>query len=266
MTTNVLLENEKVIADMEDNMREKLRYVASKLPIMSTEQIKEVSVVDSALPSDTFNTAFGGQIDENVAREVFSYYRKNEQPMAWWVGPTSSSKDTDRYLESAGFLHDELDIGMACDLTQVAQDYQFPEKLSVRKCVTPTDYADFGEVLASIFDPSDEQVKVFYNKVSTLHADETKDMILFIGYEDNSPVATSCLFLTNVAGVYDIATKPDKRKLGYGSAMFYRALVEAKKLGLRRSVLQSSPDGLNIYKRFGFEEVCEFNVWSNSLK
>jgi len=45
--------------------------------------------------------------------------------------------------------------------------------------------------------------------------------------------------------------------------MFYYALMEAKKLGLKQFTLQASSDGLNIYKRFGFEEICEFNVWNN---
>ena len=50
---------------------------------------------------------------------------------------------------------------------------------------------------------------------------------------------------------------------GYGSAMFYTALIEAKNQGFNVGVLQASPDGLNIYKRFGYKEICEFNVWSN---
>lgn len=265
MNNNIVAENEIVIAEMENNMREKLKYVASKLGTMRTENIKGVSVVDTALPSDTFNTAFGGQITDEVAKEVFSYYKKNNQPMAWWIGPNSDSELTNKDLEDAGFTRDELDIGMVCDLTQVADDYQSPEGLTIHKCTTSAEYADFGEVLASIFDPPDEQVKVFYNKMATISAADIKDMVLFIGYEGAAPIATSCLFLTDVSGIYDIATRPEKRNLGYGSAMFYRALIESKKMGLRKSVLQASPDGLNIYKRFGFKELCKFTVWSNQL-
>lgn len=266
MNNSILSEDEKVIAEMENNMREKLKYVASKMSSMCVENIKGVSVVDTTLPSDTFNTAFGGQIRDDVTQEIFSYYKKNNRPMAWWVGPNSVSDFTDKCLGNAGFTHDELDIGMVCDLTQLIDDCQPPEKLTIHQCTTPEDYADFGEVLASIFDPPDEQVKVFYNKMAKLHSDSIKDMILFIGYEGNHPVATSCLFLTDVAGIYDIATRPEKRNLGYGSAMFYRALIESKKIGLTKSVLQASPEGLNIYKKFGFKELCKFNVWSNQPK
>ncbi len=186
--------------------------------------------------------------------------------MAWWIGPNSASDVTNKCLDNAGFVCNELDIGMVCDLIQVVDNYRFPERLVIRKCTTPRDYAGFGEVLASIFDPPDECVKVFYNKMATMNPSDIKNMILFVGYEDDSPITTSCLFLTDVSGIYDIATRPEKRKLGYGSAMFYRALIESKKMGLKKSVLQASPDGFNLYKKFGFKEICEFNVWNNLIK
>lgn len=261
-----LSEDEKAISEMENNLREKLKYVASKLNSMQVENIQGVSVVDSGLLSDTFNTAFGGQIKEETALEVFSYYKKNNLPMAWWIGSSSASVFVDKCLEKAGFFHDEIDIGMVCDLTQVIDHYELPEELTIVKCLTPKDFADFGDVLASIFDPPEIQVQVFYNKMATLNSDDIKDMILFVGYEGVHPVATSCLFVTDVGGIFDVATRPEKRNLGYGSAMFYRALIESKRRGLKKSILQSSSDGLNIYKRFGFKELCQFNVWSNQIK
>lgn len=265
MKNHILVEDKESLMEMENNMREKFKYVASKLDTMRTENIKGISVVNTTLSSDTFNTAFGGHIEDHIAQEIFLYYKKTNQPMAWWIGPSSASEYTQKCLEKAGFVLNELDVGMVCHPIEDI-NYQFPEKLIIRQCTTLKDYNDFGEVLASIFNPPDEQVKVFYNKMATLSSEETKDMILFVGYEENRPVATSCLFITNVAGIYDIATRPEKRNLGYGSAMLYHTLMESKKRDLRRSVLQASPDGINIYKRFGFEEVCHFTVWSNRVK
>ena len=99
--------------------------------------------------------------------------------------------------------------------------------------------------------------------MADLPSNSIKDMVLFVGYENGYPVASSCLFLTEVAGIYDVATRPNKRKLGFGSALFYQALQEAKQRKYETAVLQASPDGLGIYKRFGFKEVCQFNVWCN---
>ena len=183
--------------------------------------------------------------------------------MAWWIGPGSQTPDSDFILQSAGFHHAEYDVGMACDLTAVTLDYELPESLEVKECALPQSFSDFGVVLASIFSPEDDYVKTFYNQLAELDAASIPSLKLFIGYEQNKAVAISGLFLTKCAGFFDIATRPEHQKKGYGSAMFYAALVHAKKLGYEVGVLQASPDGLNIYKRFGFKEVCDFNVWSN---
>lgn len=254
-----------MIAEMENNMREKLKYVAARHPSMKVKKIADISIVDSNLPSDTFNTAFGGKIDEKSAKEIFNYYMKRKLPMAWWLGPSSIGKEAHDNLERACFTHDEIDIGMLCDTTEEIQDCIMPAGLTIRTCHTPKDFADFGDVLASIFTPADSQVKTFYTKLADIDAKKRKEMILFVGYNEIVPVATACLFLTDVAGIYDVSTRPDKRQMGYGSALFHRALVEAKQLGFKRGVLQASPDGLGIYKRFGFKKTCEFHVWGNRI-
>lgn len=264
---NRIVTSKKVdILAMEKNMREKLRYLPSKLTGMRVANIQGISLVDTGLPSDMFNTAFGGDITDETAREVFSYYQNNHEPMAWWIGPSSSSERTSKSLKDAGFVYDELDIGMVCDLTKVPGDHEPAKGLTIRRCKTPREYTDFGQVLTALSSPPDGQIERFYRKIGTISPKDREDLVLFIGYEGKTPVATSCLFVTSVAGIYDIATRPEKRRRGYGSAMFYQALMAAKKMGLRKGVLQASPDGLNIYKRFGFQETCRFTVWSNAIK
>ncbi len=246
---------------IEDNLKQKLRYIASKHHSMKVFDFNGVSIVDSKLSSDTFNTAFGGKIDAQTAKEVFLYFKNI--PMAWWVGPSSDTDDARIALRKSGFVHEEVDIGMVCDLTKFSKDYEIPSTFKIRKCRTLQDYKDFGDVLSSGFDPVDEQVKIFYQNMAILSSDETEDMILYVGYENNDPVSCSSLFLTDVAGIYDVVTRSDKRRLGYGSAIFYQTLLEAQARNYSKAVLQASPDGLNLYKSFGFVELCQFNVWSN---
>ena len=118
-------------------------------------------------------------------------------------------------------------------------------------------------MLASIFEPRCEYVERFYSKVSAISIKDRIKLRLFVGYVDDEPVATAAVFFSDVAGIYDVSTRPDMQKKGYGSAIFYSALKFARESGCKDIVLQASKDGLGIYKRFGFQEVCEFNVWSN---
>lgn len=247
---------------MEMNMQRKLAYVPSRQKGMEVLEFGDVLVVNSNFPSDTFNTTYGGKITKEHADLVFDYYKSRNLPMAWWIGPSSHTAASDAILQNAGFHHAEYDVGMACDLTAVPQDYELPESLEVKECVFHQSFSDFGAVLASIFTPEDEFVKIFYGKLAELDPALTPALKLFIGYEQGKAVAISSLFLTECAGFFDIATRPEHQKKGYGSAMFYTALLQAKKLGYEVGVLQASPDGLNIYKRFGFQGICDFNVWS----
>ncbi|KTD35191.1 GNAT family N-acetyltransferase [Legionella israelensis] len=265
LTANDLNNNELIKIRMENNMREKLAYIPARHPKMDVIEIGSTLVVNSALPSDTFNTAFGGQIDGSTAKRVFDYYREKNFPMAWWVGPSSQTEYTDETLQAAGFNHDEYDVGMVANLLSLPE-YSYPGQLEIKQCETDADFNDFGEVLSSIFAPYPEeaQVKRYYQQLHLVPAQDRPDLKLFVGYINGKAVSTAGLFLTDCAGIFDISTRPEERQKGYGTALFYRALEEAKSLGQQVSVLQASPDGLNIYKRFGFQQIGDFNVWSNA--
>ena len=167
-------------------------------------------------------------------------------------------------MQAAGFVNDELDIGMYCDFAKNGlQQYQIPDKLVIKECLNHKDFSDFGRVRASVFEPRCKHVENFYEKVSTIPSQDRENLKLFVGYIDDEPIASACVFFSDVAGIYDVSTRPDMQKKGYGSAIFYTVLRFALQNGYKDIVLQASQDGLGIYKRFGFEQICEFNVWSN---
>ena len=264
LTINHLNNNELIKIRMENNIRKKLSYIPARHPKMNVTEIGSTLIVDAALPSDTFNTAFGGCIDKQVAKAVFNYYREKNYPMAWWVGPSSQAEFTDKNLQAAGFHCNEYDVGMVASLLSLSH-YSYPAQLDIRQCETKADFNDFGEVLSSIFSLSSEetQVKRYYQQLHLIPAQERPDLMLFVGYVNRKPVSTAGLFLTDCAGIFDISTRPEERQKGYGTALFYSVLEKAKSLGQQISVLQASPDGLSIYKRFGFQQIGGFHVWSN---
>lgn len=263
--SDIRLGNMDIITSMEDNMYHKLQYIPSKINTMHVDKIGDTLVVNSGLPSDTFNTAYGGKISQQRAERVMEYYLSRKMPMVWWIGPSSAhDENIEGDIESAGFVYDEYDVGMYCDLNSTnLGKYAHPDDLKVIQCNNTQDFLDFGDVLASIFNPTDEHVKMFYSKIQDIPQSARKNLVLFVGYVNGRPVSTSGLFVTDVAGIYDVSTRPEERERGYGSAMFYATMIYAKSKGLRIGVLQASSDGINIYKRFGYQEICEFHAWSN---
>jgi ribosomal protein S18 acetylase RimI-like enzyme len=84
----------------------------------------------------------------------------------------------------------------------------------------------------------------------------------YLGVLDDKPVATSLLYPGGgVAGIYNVATLPEARRQGIGSALTVAPLLQAHTWGYRIGTLQSTPMGLNLYRRLGFREYCRFQVY-----
>ena len=218
----VKLEKMDIINSMEKNMYHKFQYIPSKINTMNVDKLGDTLVVNSGLQSDTFNTAYGGKISKERVNKVREYYLNHKMPMAWWTGPSSGKNQNIKDdMEAAGFIHDELDAGMYCDLSPINFDeYNLPKNLKIIECNNSRHFTDFGNVLASVFNPVDDCVKTFYSKAHSIPSRERDNLMLFVGYINDKPVSTSGIFITDVAGIYDISTHPKERGRGYGSSMF----------------------------------------------
>ena len=53
----------------------------------------------------------------------------------------------------------------------------------------------------------------------------------------------------NIAGIYYVATLPNQRGKGYGTAMMQHLLSRAKQKDYRLAGLEASSEGINIYNR-----------------
>jgi len=49
------------------------------------------------------------------------------------------------------------------------------------------------------------------------------------------------------------------RKRGIGTALTVKAMMDAKELNYRASILQSSDAGFGVYQKIGFQKFCNLN-------
>lgn len=71
-------------------------------------------------------------------------------------------------------------------------------------------------------------------------------------------VCTSMVFFHGgLAGIYAVATLPEARRLGLGACATAEPLRQAKALGYRVGVLQSSEAGHSVYRKIGFADYGE---------
>jgi ribosomal protein S18 acetylase RimI-like enzyme len=92
-----------------------------------------------------------------------------------------------------------------------------------------------------------------------------RDFVCWVGYRDGLPVATAATVSAHgVIGLYNVATAPEYRHRGYGEAITRHAIDEAlRSTEATRIVLQSTADGLSLYRRMGFQPVTRVLVYSS---
>ena len=249
---------------LAENMKAKFGYLPKQIEGMEVYNIDQFQVVNASLQSDTFNTIFGGKPTLSQARSIMEHTIDINMPMAWWC--IGSIHDVQAPMINAGFVLDEHDIGMSCMHTELSIEPSQPaSQLRIEPCNDEKTMLDFGAVLASIFDPVDQAVQSFYQRCSILSYEQMESMTLLVGYEGDVPVTTGAIFSSDTcAGIYDIATHPDMRRRGYGSAMFQETVRLAIEMGHSHIVLSASEKGQTIYERNGFVPICDITVWSNA--
>jgi ribosomal protein S18 acetylase RimI-like enzyme len=89
------------------------------------------------------------------------------------------------------------------------------------------------------------------------------DFAAYVGYIDGEPVSTAATVTgEGVIGVYNVATTPGQQRRGYGEAIMRHAIEQARlKHGVTRTILQSTPAGLELYQRMGYRIVTNVAVF-----
>ena len=79
---------------------------------------------------------------------------------------------------------------------------------------------------------------------------------------NGTPVGTSELFLgAGVAGIHGVTTLPEYRGRGIATAMTYAPLLHAREQGYRVGVLFSSEMAIDIYRKMGFQEYGQGDIY-----
>lgn len=89
--------------------------------------------------------------------------------------------------------------------------------------------------------------------------------IAFIAEHENKVVGFSGMVIQRIPGnfslidgmagyILNMYTIPDYRKNGICSALLNKLIEEGKTFGLKKFFLHASPDGIELYKRYGFSD------------
>jgi predicted GNAT family acetyltransferase len=216
-----------------------------------------------------FNGVLCSQLPENsdtaFIEDSIQYFRaQNVSSFTWWMEPHLKCADWEPILSPYGFGLSKDTPGMAVDIQPMDEPAQVLNGLEIREVV---DAASL-RIWAHIFTAGYGLPAKWESSVHGLEQRLGLDLPIrnFLAYWNGEPAATSTLFLgAGVAGIYNVATMPGARGQGIGGAMTLRPLQEAREMGYRIGILQSSDMGFNVYQKLGFRHLCQIEYFHLTL-
>lgn len=262
------LSDAALVAAIEENLSDQFAIFARYMPQASWRDDGETEVFLTGIPSSLFNGVFQAQLDEDQLdtkiEDAMAVFKAIGAPMYWWTGPATRPVDLGKHLQAHGLQHEYDFPGMGIDLLTLG-DAQPPAGLTIKPVRDAQSLRTWCDVLTRGFG------------MPGLVGDAYLDMFVgtglgvelpwrwYLGLLEGEPVATSMLALSaGVAGIYYVATLPEARGRGIGTAMSLRPLLDAREMGYRAGILRSSEMGVGVYRRLGFQEYCKIGryVWT----
>ncbi len=205
-------------------------------------------------------------VDDLIETALVHFRSLNIRKLSWLVHEGVSSTEIYKALLAHGLtFRESFATEMAVDLSSLTED--LPTHPDLRIVPVADEYAlrQWIHVASIGFRISEKFEKVWYNFfVDTIFNPQFRTYLALL---DGKPVGTSQLFLSEgVAGIYNVTCISEARGQGIGSAVTMAALLKAREMGYRISILQASQQGYRVYRRLGFQDFGNLSVylWENA--
>ena len=254
------LSDEALVTAIRANLCDFFRHLSRSVPEEHFEDEKFTRWY-SSLMHPWFNGVLSSnppaESDEAFIEEIIQYFRtKKVSVFTWWMEPHLKPSDWESVLSKHGFGFSDDTPGMAVDLQALNESMQTVDGLEVLVVADEESLRTWAHIFTLGYGlPSDWETSVYdlWMKLGLRFP-----MRNYVGYLNGEPVSSSTVFFGGgVAGIYCVATLPEARGKGIGAALTLRPLQDAREMGYRIGILQSSEMGFNVYKRLGFRHLCQ---------
>ena len=193
---------------------------------------------------------------QTIRDTVADFQSRDVASFTWWFAPDLDPAPWARQLLPQGFQFDDHTPGMAVALAALPAPAQ--PLLVLRQVEDREMLAVWARTFILGFQLPEAMTTAFEEFISSLGIH--LPFRHYLGYLNGKSVAASTLFVgAGVAGIYNVATLAEARGQGIGSAMTLAPLREARDMGYRAGVLQSSELGYRVYERLGFQKLCQMD-------
>ncbi|MBN9659842.1 MAG: GNAT family N-acetyltransferase [Acidobacteria bacterium] len=230
-----------------------------------------VKLITSPVTYSVFNIALltdpvsdlEGEMERRI-RIADAHYAAKQRQWSFWVCEDFLGARTARRIlkifENAGLVCIAESPGMETE-EMVAPRRELPQ-LEYRRVEDRTTRSDFSRVVSQCFHIPTAIAQRIYESNEPWHA----PLEIWLGYFDGYAVtSTAVIEAAGALGIYSVATLPPWRGRGMGEAIMRHAVGDLRQRGVRGPlVLQSSPAGLDLYRRLGFRRTTRYSVFATT--
>lgn len=222
----------------------------------------EIFAVLSHVPIPFFSGVARANLAAGDVDATLDLLRARNCPFRWWVTPSTRPEGLGVTLQARGLRHAYDAPGMIADLTTVPLDVQPPRGITIARLTNADELTDWLDVFTIAFSTPEHEIGIWREAYARCGVGENKPWQHFVAYDGDTPLATtSVLVVGDLAGIYFVATLPEARGRGIGSAVTRAAMRYAREVGATRAALQSSEIGFSVYRSLGFVERCVVSAY-----
>jgi len=180
----------------------------------------------------------------------------------WKLGPSTQPRDLGDRLLKHGFLVRPTLRGMALNLASLGPIPAPEAGVDIREVRDAATLGLWRRAVDRGFGwPSYGAEDLADNLAHFLRIGVERPFAAYVAVSGEEAVASSLVFFgAGVAGIYHVSTAPEHRGRGLGSVITATSLVEARSRGYQIAVLHATEMGYPVYRRLGFEQVCDIGL------
>jgi GNAT superfamily N-acetyltransferase len=201
--------------------------------------------------------------DRKDIESIELFFREHGNPYTIWMPENGHAAPCPELAELG--LNQAMSLpAMVADLNEMRLDSQPPGGCSLLSVNRESDMGAFARAAFNGYElPFDIREK-FTEFILNMDPSQHPCNEIAVAMRGEEPVASGLMFRGSAEiGLYWISVVPHQRNRGMGTWLTQELLRVGKEEGYQHAVLQSSPAAASVYRRLGFREVGNFQVYSH---
>lgn len=196
------------------------------------------------------------EVIEKEIESVKTFYAYRGVPWSWWLGPNPQPADMPERLLRHGLKYNMRPTMVASLSTEPPP---LRDHVSVWQAKNHADLASASTIRRVAFGFPEGVAENYFEVMAQNWLDPARVRLYLAGVKGGPPAAIGTLIMgAGLPGIYAMATLPNWRRHGLGTAILISLLREAMEMGHKLTVLTASQLGYPLYARYGFKHIFNY--------